>query len=284
MSAVGQAPRPSPSGAAAGRFGGRVPLAAWPPLRTAFGATLALVGVTCLAVGAATPGLAAPGGGAGGPLLDQTGPASIVALVVVILGGPVATVLGGALGAGALGAGALARAGDRANGPASRAEARQLRSFAALALLLLPGVAVVTAAGLVALAIGSWLAGDVPGRPVLEIDPVAADTVLAAIIRAWAAGVALAALGFAAGALTGRRTAGLAVIGGLVAAELLVGVVDPASPLLAVAPLARLGDHARAGSVGEAVPALVIVGGAAALLAGVAVLGARLRQADHPEG
>lgn len=280
MSDAGPRPRSPRNGAAADPLSGPAAMAAWPPLRTAFGATVALVGVTCLAIGVAVP---EPLSRPGVPRADgalPAGPATVVGLVVVVFGGPVATLVGGALGAGMRGG-----AGDAEGARAPDRRSGRLRAIATLAGLLLLGVAATTATGLATLAAGSWVGG---GRGAgVSTDGTlgdAPDAVLAAILGAWAAGLALVALGLAAGALTGRPVAGLALLGGLVAAELLVTTVEPGSPLLAAAPLAGLGDLARTGSAGAAAPALGLVAAMAALLATLAVVTAGSRPADHPQG
>lgn len=276
MSAAGHVPRSTSSGAAAGPFAGLVPLAAWPPLRIAFGATIALVGVTCLALGAVAPRLVAPGGTAFDPLLGSAGVTGAVALVVVVLGGPVAAVLGGAIGAGT-------PAGGRPDhGPSGAARGSRIRSLAALAGLLLPGVAAAVAIGLATVGAGSWLGAGSSAASGLDIAQPATGEMLGAILRSWGAVAALAALGWAAGAISGRRSGGLAALGCLLAAELFLATLDPASPLLTVAPLTRLAGLVGAGI--DPLGMLALALGASALLVGLAVVATRDRRANHPAG
>ncbi len=251
-------------------------LAAWRPARTTLAATCALVGLTCAAIGAAAPRLP----DAEGPVatVPLTGPRALdtVVVVVVVFGGPLSAALGGTLAAIGAGSGRDPRGASRPASPAAI-----LRAFVALAGLLLVGFGLAAACGIGALLLGSWLAG---GTPASFLDPAIAASLPAQLLRGWWAVVTFAAVGYAAGAITGRRLAGLAVVGGIVVVELLVGLVEPASPLLGVAPIARLGDLAAPAPPGRIVAALAVATAGTVGMLALAIAARRGARSNHPTG
>jgi len=251
-------------------------LVAWQPARTTLIATCALVGFTYAVVGAAAPRLSDAERPVAAALL--TGPHALdsVVVVVVIFGGPLAAALAGTLAAIEMGSGRAPRGAPRPASPTSL-----LRTFVALAGLLLAGFGLASAGGLGALLLGSWLAG---GSPASYLDPAVAAGLPGQVLRGWWAVVTFAAVGYAAGALTGRRLAGLAVVGGVLIVELLVGLADPTSPLLGLAPISRLGDLAGAGAPASIAPALVVTTAAIVGMLGLALAARRGARSDHPPG
>lgn len=234
---------------------------AWAPVRAAFLALGALVALTYVVVGVAAGRLAPAERLVTESLLSPPEALGTLVLVIVVFAGPLAAALASALAAAPL------RAADGRPGAAGTGSIRGfLRPFLNLVGLLLVGLVLASTWGLASLLLGALLAG----YPVSPVDLTAVAAVPVPLtVGCWAVVVA-AALGYAAGGLTGRRLAGVAVIGGILAAELGVSLADPGSPLLAIAPISRVGGLAAEGTAGQAVPALAVASAAAIGFLGIA--------------
>jgi len=245
-----------------------VRLVAWPPARTALAAVVGLVGLTYILLGIAAPRLPASEWPVAEALLAPRAAHASLALVIVAFGGPIAAAL-----AGARGAAAVETRPDRPGQAASAPEAAGVvPAFGAFAILVLAGLLVAYAWGAVALGLGLWLAGR---EPTVLLDSAAAANVPAILARGWLAAVTLVAIGYAAGILSGHRLSGLAVVGLLFLVEIVTGFVDPAAPLLGVAPISRLADLVGSGSSGEIAPAGLVAGACVAVALGLASAGRR---------